>query len=124
MDRVVKNEGMPISRAPGQKGDLRIKMDVQFPSRQVLHSQNPALINPALAKFCICEPCTHKPCTSNLHLDPASPDLQELGMLKHSPGRSHLSPWKLRVMLNLAVIACKKTPGPGKRTGTAGYVMA
>ena len=34
MDRVVKNEGMPISRAPGQKGDLRIKMDVQFPSRQ------------------------------------------------------------------------------------------
>ena len=34
MDRVVKNEGMPVSRAPGQKGDLHIKMDVQFPSKQ------------------------------------------------------------------------------------------
>ena len=34
MDRVVKNEGMPISRAPGQKGDLHIKINVQFPSRQ------------------------------------------------------------------------------------------
>jgi len=34
MDRVVKGEGMPLSRAPGQKGDLHIKIDVQFPSRQ------------------------------------------------------------------------------------------
>ena len=30
---VVPNEGMPISREPGRKGDLRIKLDVKYPSR-------------------------------------------------------------------------------------------
>ena len=34
-ERVVKNEGMPISKAPGQKGNLRIKFDVRFPNRQL-----------------------------------------------------------------------------------------
>ncbi|KAK7368141.1 hypothetical protein VNO80_10163 [Phaseolus coccineus] len=30
---VVSNEGMPISKEPGKKGNLRIKFDVVFPSR-------------------------------------------------------------------------------------------
>lgn len=30
---VVPNEGMPISREPGKKGNLRIKIDVRYPSR-------------------------------------------------------------------------------------------
>ena len=34
-ERVVRGEGMPISKAPGQKGNLRIKFDVRFPTRQL-----------------------------------------------------------------------------------------
>ncbi|XP_020232006.1 dnaJ homolog subfamily B member 1 [Cajanus cajan] len=30
---VVSNEGMPISKEPGRKGNLRIKLDVKYPSR-------------------------------------------------------------------------------------------
>lgn len=30
---VIRNEGMPISKEPGKKGNLRIKFDVKFPSR-------------------------------------------------------------------------------------------
>ncbi|KAI7995154.1 hypothetical protein LOK49_LG11G01266 [Camellia lanceoleosa] len=30
---VIPNEGMPISKEPGKKGNLRIKIDVKFPSR-------------------------------------------------------------------------------------------
>ncbi|XP_061373477.1 uncharacterized protein LOC133315824 isoform X2 [Gastrolobium bilobum] len=30
---VVPNEGMPISKEPGRKGNLRIKLDVKYPSR-------------------------------------------------------------------------------------------
>ncbi|KAL1357246.1 hypothetical protein HN51_009194 [Arachis hypogaea] len=30
---VVPNEGMPISKEPGKKGNLRIKLDVKYPSR-------------------------------------------------------------------------------------------
>lgn len=30
---VVPNEGMPISKEPGKKGNLRIKIDVTYPSR-------------------------------------------------------------------------------------------
>ncbi|MED6169023.1 hypothetical protein PIB30_017389 [Stylosanthes scabra] len=30
---VVPNEGMPISKEPGKKGNLRIKLDVNYPSR-------------------------------------------------------------------------------------------
>lgn len=30
---VVPNEGMPISKEPGKKGNLRIKIDVRYPSR-------------------------------------------------------------------------------------------
>ncbi|CAL8465417.1 g4953 [Coccomyxa elongata] len=33
--RVVKNEGMPKSKAPGQKGDLKIVSDVAFPKKQL-----------------------------------------------------------------------------------------
>ena len=29
----VVNEGMPVARAPGMKGNLRIRFDVTFPSR-------------------------------------------------------------------------------------------
>ena len=29
--KVVRGEGMPISKSPGLKGDLRISFDVQFP---------------------------------------------------------------------------------------------
>lgn len=33
--RVVKNEGMPISKSPGAKGDLKIKFVVDFPTTQL-----------------------------------------------------------------------------------------
>eukprot|EP00884_Botryococcus_braunii_P006074 jgi/Botrbrau1/15468/Bobra.43_2s0090.1 len=33
--RTVKNEGMPISKAPGTKGDLKIVFDITFPSSQL-----------------------------------------------------------------------------------------
>ena len=33
--RVVKGEGMPISKLPGQKGDLHIKFNIVFPKRQL-----------------------------------------------------------------------------------------
>ncbi|KAI7732413.1 hypothetical protein M8C21_028320 [Ambrosia artemisiifolia] len=32
-EEVVQNEGMPISKEPGKKGNLRIKIDIKFPSR-------------------------------------------------------------------------------------------
>ncbi|KAM5570644.1 dnaJ [Rosa sericea] len=32
-EMVVPNEGMPISKEPGRKGNLRIKFDVKYPSR-------------------------------------------------------------------------------------------
>lgn len=31
-EMVIPNEGMPISKEPGKKGNLRIKFDVKFPS--------------------------------------------------------------------------------------------
>ena len=39
LERIVKNEGMPISKRPGEKGSLRIKMDVEFPKRHVTEPQ-------------------------------------------------------------------------------------
>lgn len=30
-ERVIRGEGMPISKAPGTKGDLRVVMEVVFP---------------------------------------------------------------------------------------------
>ena len=33
--RVVKGEGMPRSRAPGTKGDLKIKFVLDFPKKQL-----------------------------------------------------------------------------------------
>ncbi|XP_043704836.1 dnaJ homolog subfamily B member 4-like [Telopea speciosissima] len=32
-EMVIENEGMPISKEPGKKGNLRIKFDVKFPSK-------------------------------------------------------------------------------------------
>lgn len=32
-EAVIPNEGMPISKEPGKKGNLRIKFDVKFPSK-------------------------------------------------------------------------------------------
>ena len=32
-ERVIRGEGMPISKAPGQKGNLRLQMDVQARAR-------------------------------------------------------------------------------------------
>ncbi|XP_059648907.1 uncharacterized protein LOC132294905 [Cornus florida] len=32
-EMVIPNEGMPISKEPGRKGNLRIKFDVQFPTK-------------------------------------------------------------------------------------------
>ncbi|CAL5222041.1 g4336 [Coccomyxa viridis] len=41
--RVVKGEGMPKSKQPGQKGDLRIVFDVQFPKKQLNSSEREVL---------------------------------------------------------------------------------
>ena len=43
--KVVANEGMPISKRPGQKGNLRIKFNIRFPSR--LTEQQKQLIRQA-----------------------------------------------------------------------------
>ncbi|KAH6801986.1 DNAJ heat shock family protein [Perilla frutescens var. frutescens] len=32
-EMMIENEGMPISKEPGKRGDLRIKFDIKFPSR-------------------------------------------------------------------------------------------
>ncbi|VFQ66725.1 unnamed protein product [Cuscuta campestris] len=32
-EQVIPNEGMPISKEPGKKGNLRVKFDIKFPSR-------------------------------------------------------------------------------------------
>ncbi|XP_047962323.1 dnaJ homolog subfamily B member 1-like [Salvia hispanica] len=32
-EMMIQNEGMPISKEPGKRGDLRIKFDIKFPSR-------------------------------------------------------------------------------------------
>jgi len=32
-EKVVPNEGMPLTKEPGKKGNLRIKFDIKFPSR-------------------------------------------------------------------------------------------
>ena len=34
-ERVVRGEGMPLSKAPGQRGDLRISFQLQFPRSQL-----------------------------------------------------------------------------------------
>lgn len=34
-ERVVRGEGMPVSKVPGGKGDLRIRFQVEFPKRQL-----------------------------------------------------------------------------------------
>lgn len=42
-ERVVKGEGMPISRQAGAKGDLRLRFDVQFPRRQLSEAEGKQL---------------------------------------------------------------------------------
>lgn len=37
---VVPDEGMPISKEPGKKGNLRIKIDVKYPSRLTSEQKN------------------------------------------------------------------------------------
>lgn len=34
-ERVVKGEGMPLSKQPGARGDLRIRFELEFPKRQL-----------------------------------------------------------------------------------------
>jgi DnaJ family protein B protein 4 len=41
--RVVRGEGMPVSKRPGAKGDLRIKLEVAFPKRQLTGADAAAL---------------------------------------------------------------------------------
>lgn len=42
-ERVVRGEGMPVSKAPGTRGDLRIKFQVEFPRRQLDAAQGAQL---------------------------------------------------------------------------------
>ena len=60
MDRVVKNEGMPVSRAPGQKGDMRIKMNVQFPSKQACSVSAPLSLQVSFLS-CVAHSGAHRP---------------------------------------------------------------
>ena len=30
-EKVIRGEGMPVSKRPGEKGDLRVRFDIQFP---------------------------------------------------------------------------------------------
>lgn len=46
-EKVVAREGMPISKHPGQKGDLRIRFNITFPSR--LNPNQKELIQRALS---------------------------------------------------------------------------
>lgn len=41
-EKRVRGEGMPISKTPGQKGDLRVRFDVQYP-RTLTDSQKAGL---------------------------------------------------------------------------------
>ena len=45
-ERVIRGEGMPISKAPGQKGNLRLQMDVQ--ARALLHAWQFSACRPVL----------------------------------------------------------------------------
>lgn len=47
-ERIVPNEGMPISKQPGKKGNLRIKFELKFPSKQLDESHR-GLLRQALA---------------------------------------------------------------------------
>ena len=38
-ERVVRNEGMPLSKQLGQRGNLRLKFDIRFPARQLSGSE-------------------------------------------------------------------------------------
>ncbi|KAK9826370.1 hypothetical protein WJX81_003911 [Elliptochloris bilobata] len=42
-ERVIRGEGMPVSKNPGQKGNLRLQMDVQFPKRQLSEAEGAQL---------------------------------------------------------------------------------
>ena len=57
-ERVIRGEGMPISKAPGQKGNLRLQMDVQ--ARALLRALRCSLLAWRLrqAVFCTESACT------------------------------------------------------------------
>ena len=38
-ERLVKNEGMPVSRRPGSKGDLRLRFEVRYPTKQLSEAE-------------------------------------------------------------------------------------
>jgi len=38
--KVVPNEGMPISKSPGQKGNMRIAFNIQFPDSLTQHQKD------------------------------------------------------------------------------------
>ncbi len=42
-ERLVKNEGMPISKRPGEKGNLRVHFDIQWPKKQLSESEGQQL---------------------------------------------------------------------------------
>ena len=42
-ERLVKNEGMPVSKHPGQKGNLRVRFEIQWPKRQLSESEGQQL---------------------------------------------------------------------------------
>lgn len=46
-EKVVRQEGMPISKHPGKKGDLRIRFNINFPSK--LNKDQKKLIQKALS---------------------------------------------------------------------------
>lgn len=50
-ERVVKGEGMPISKTPGTKGDLLIKFEVQFPKEQLQGADAAALERVLAGKY-------------------------------------------------------------------------
>lgn len=60
-ERVIRGEGMPISKAPGQKGNLRLQMDVQ--ARALLHALPlrclPTCVPYALRALALASACAH-----------------------------------------------------------------
>ena len=42
-ERVVRGEGMPITKAPGTRGDMRIRFELQWPRRQLSEAEGQQL---------------------------------------------------------------------------------
>eukprot|EP00923_Selenidium_pygospionis_P008094 GHVN01013719.1.p1 GENE.GHVN01013719.1~~GHVN01013719.1.p1 ORF type:complete len:111 (-),score=14.01 GHVN01013719.1:245-577(-) len=41
--KIVEKEGMPVSKRPGEKGDLIIEFDIEFPKKNLIESEKLAL---------------------------------------------------------------------------------